>query len=48
MELSVYPHDPDLPTLPLAITASVMGPQVAQLSPPLLRFSVGRCFGAAE
>ncbi len=35
LELSVYPHDPDLPTLPLAITASVMGPRVAQLSPAL-------------
>lgn len=35
MELSVYPHDPDLPTLPLAINASVMGPQIAQLSPTL-------------
>ena len=35
MQLSVYPHDPDLPTLPLAITASVMGPQVATLSPAL-------------
>ena len=29
MALSVYPDDPDLPTLPMAITASVMGPQVA-------------------
>lgn len=35
LQLSVYPHDPDLPTLPLAITASVMGPQIAQLSPAL-------------
>ena len=35
MALSIYPDDPDLPTLPLAITASVMGPQIAQLSPAL-------------
>ena len=35
MELSVYPDDPDLPTLPLAMTASVVGPQIAQLSPAL-------------
>jgi hypothetical protein len=35
MELSVYPDDPDLPTLPLAINASVIGPQIAQLSSTL-------------
>lgn len=35
MELSVYPQDPDLPTLPLAINGSVMGPQIAQLSSTL-------------
>ena len=35
MELSVYPHDPELPTLPLAVTASVIGPRIAELSPTL-------------
>lgn len=35
MALSVYPDDPDLPTLPMALTASVMGPRIAELSPNL-------------
>jgi aminoglycoside phosphotransferase (APT) family kinase protein len=32
MNLSVYPYDPDLPTLPLAISGTVMGPRISQLS----------------
>jgi aminoglycoside phosphotransferase (APT) family kinase protein len=35
MELSVYPDDPGIPTLPMAMTASVVGPQLAQLSAAL-------------
>ena len=35
MELSVFPYDSGLPTLPTAMTASVVGPQLAQLSPAL-------------
>ena len=49
MELSVFPHDPDLPSLPLAITASVMGPQIAQLSSTLTPIQrAERSHGAAS
>ena len=48
LQLSVYPHDPDLPTLPLAMTASVMGPQIAQLRGRTgSASSVGRSSGVA-
>ena len=47
LQLSVYPQDPDLPTLPQAMTASLMGPQIAQLStalaPPDRRALLRRC-----
>jgi aminoglycoside phosphotransferase (APT) family kinase protein len=45
LELSVYPDDPELPTLPSALNASTMGPQLAQLTPnlpPLQRRALSR------
>ena len=45
VELSIYPDDPGLPTLPVAMTASLVGPQLAQLSPaltPIQRRSLSR------
>lgn len=45
VELSVFPDDPGMPTLPLAVTASLVGPQLAQLSPaltPIQRRSLSR------
>ena len=35
MQLSIYPDDPDLPTLPMAMSAAVVGPQIASLSSDL-------------
>lgn len=35
MTFSVFPDDPGLPMLPRVMTASVMGPQLAQLAPAL-------------
>ena len=45
MQLSVFPEDPGLPTLPMAMASLVVGPRLAELSPaqnPLLRRALAR------